>query len=199
MGVPSSLRFVPASQSAIPIDWTRVPKGAKEYLIEYHWHCGYGSLPATIGDLAKMFDGFKFFGYFEHNLIVALMDISEFGLQPISTPGQSVGPRFYMEYGGQLWFLLFEPGTREYVVGYGDIINKFDNHDDEETYQYRDMTEDEEMAQVAEETAMTQAFDVALEQEFPRGMDEWAEFTKKLGGQWTTLLRQMKYTYAAYQ
>ncbi|KAM6499177.1 hypothetical protein JOM56_004685, partial [Amanita muscaria] len=188
MGDPSSLRFVPASQSAIPIDWTRVPEATKKYLIGqygYDWETRNDKpLPETIADLAKLFDETKFFGYFEHNLLVALMDVSEFGLQPISTPGQSVGPRFYMEYIGQLWFLLFKPGTRECVLGYSEIIRNLDNDEDKH---YRDMTEDEEMAQVAEGTAMAQAFDIALEQEVPRGMDEWAEFTKKLGGQWIPL------------
>jgi hypothetical protein len=92
MGDPSSLRFVPASQSAIPIDWTRVPEATKKYLIEqygYDFDKGeYKPLPATIGDLAKMFDKTKFFGYFGSSLLIALMDISEFGLQN-TTPGRS--------------------------------------------------------------------------------------------------------------
>ena len=65
MGDPSSLRLVPDSCASIPIDWTRIPEASKKYLLD-HW--GYyreadKPLPATIGELAKMFDESKFFGY----------------------------------------------------------------------------------------------------------------------------------------
>ncbi|KIL64214.1 hypothetical protein M378DRAFT_63700, partial [Amanita muscaria Koide BX008] len=139
MGDPSSLRFVPASQSATPIDWTRVPEATKKYLIGqygYDWETRNDKpLPATIADLAKLFDETKFFGYFKSSLLVALMDISEFGLQPTpSTLGGSiaqVGPRFYMKYTEQVWFLLFAPGTRECVVGYSDdLVRNYDEDED---------------------------------------------------------------------
>ncbi|KIL54091.1 hypothetical protein M378DRAFT_174444, partial [Amanita muscaria Koide BX008] len=69
-----------------------------------------------------------------------------------------------------------------------------DDDDDEDEEDYRKMAE-ERMAQAAEETAMAQAFDVTLEQEVSRGMGEWVESTKKLGG-WTAtkLESDMEYT-----
>ncbi|KIL64211.1 hypothetical protein M378DRAFT_60717, partial [Amanita muscaria Koide BX008] len=128
MGDPSSLRLVPASESAIPIDWTRVPEATKKYLIEqygYDFEKGENKpLPATIGDLAKLFDECKFFGYLTSGLLTALMDISEFGLKstPQTGPFAQAGPRFYMKYLEQVWFLLFAPGTRECILGYSDNI-----------------------------------------------------------------------------
>ena len=72
-------------------------------------------LPVTIADLAKAFNESKFFGYFDSDLLTTLMEISEFGLKattlsPTSQSIAQVGPHFYMEYLGQVWFLLFEPG-----------------------------------------------------------------------------------------
>ncbi|KAM6499910.1 hypothetical protein JOM56_005418, partial [Amanita muscaria] len=164
MGDPSMLRFVPASSSATPIDWTRIPEATKKFFIV---HYGYDwakkehkPLPATIGDLAKMFDEAKFFGYLGSSLLTVLMDIGEFGLQPTPpTPGQKrpVGPRFYMTFLDRVCFLLFAPGTREGVVGNSDRIWDANDEDDAKDY------DEEKMA--AKETAIAQAFDVKLEHE----------------------------------
>jgi len=86
MGDRSTLRLVPTSSASIPIDWSRVPEKMKKFLLE-RW--GYDQenevespqLPATIGDLAKMFDESKFFGYMGPELCTLLLDISEFGLR----------------------------------------------------------------------------------------------------------------------
>jgi hypothetical protein len=48
-------------------------------------------LPATIGDLAKMFVESKLFGYMRPQLCTFLMDISEFGL---NVQASDVPPRF---------------------------------------------------------------------------------------------------------
>ena len=192
MGDPSSLRFIPASSAATPIDWTRVPEDVKNYLIRYYGYdpatSKYKPLPATIGDLAKMFDETKFFGYFKSDLFTVLMDISEFGLQ--LTPGRRralVGPRFYMKYLDEVWFLLFVPGKREGIVGYSDrIIRNIlpdDDDDDADTVTEDDgYDEDEKIA--AEERAIAQAFDVKLKHEISRGSEKMVDITQKLGG-WT--------------
>ncbi|KAM6499157.1 hypothetical protein JOM56_004665 [Amanita muscaria] len=134
-------------------------------------------LPATIGDLAKMFDETKFFGYFRSSLLTVLMDISEFGLQ--LTPITQVGPRFYMKYTKQVWFLLFAPGTRECIMGYSDDITNDYEEDEDEDAQWEKWA--------AEETAMAQAFDVRLRQEVSRGMGILpVMFTNKMGG-WTAM------------
>ena len=114
MGDPSSLRFVPAPGSTIPINWDRVPEASKKALLD---HYGYDReprttkpLPETVADLAKMFDERKFFGYFVTDILTILLDISEFGLQAATPTGQSivqVGPRFYMTYLEEVWFFLF--------------------------------------------------------------------------------------------
>jgi hypothetical protein len=46
------------------------------------------------------------------------MDINEFGLQP--SPGPA-GPRFYMKYLEQTWYLLFVPGTRDCIVDHNTL------------------------------------------------------------------------------
>jgi hypothetical protein len=198
MGDPSGLRFVPASGSATPIDWTRVPEASKKVLTEqygYDWDTDkFKPLPVTIADLAKMFDETKFFGYFESSILVALMDISELGLKPTpSTLSRSiaqVGPRFYMQYLNQVWFFLFAPGTRECIVGYSDDIirnTKVDDDGDGDTYEKR----------AADETAMAEAFDVTLEQEVSRGMGRLVKFTNKLGG-WTASTVQSNLEFSQY-
>ena len=48
------------------------PEASKKALTE-----SYGYDWETDADLAKMFDGTKFFGHFESNLLTTLMDISE--------------------------------------------------------------------------------------------------------------------------
>jgi hypothetical protein len=139
-----------------------------------------------------------------------------------------------MKYTEQLWFLLFEPGTRECIVGYSDnIIRNYDNVDDDDNDNGDDNgkdngkdtgkdedngndigkeddngddtgkddddddddDDDEETYRKMAEEAMAQAFNVTLEQEVSRGMGEWVESTKKLGG-WTatTLESNMEYT-----
>ena len=130
----------------------------------------------TVADLAKMFDESKFFGYFESNLLTTLMDISEFGLQAATPSGRSiaqVGPRFYMKYLDQVWFLLFAPGKRDCTMGYSDdIIWKTEVDDNHDTYS--------KMA--ADEAAMAQEFDVKLEQAVSQGMGQLVDITKKLCG-----------------
>ena len=57
------------------------PEASKKALTEsygYDWETdAFKPLPVTVADLAKMFDGTKFFGHFESNLLTTLMDISE--------------------------------------------------------------------------------------------------------------------------
>ena len=139
MGDPSDLRFVPSSCATTPIDWSKVPEASKKFLLDgwsEYWepdpesddpdYEGDGGtlktrpLPATIGDLAKMFDESKFFGYMKAELCTLLLDISEFGLaEPrlTATIGLPVGPRFYMKYLSQVWFVLFTPGSRDAITG----------------------------------------------------------------------------------
>jgi len=89
MGNPSSLRLVPASSATVPIDWSKVPEASKEFFLQ-----GWGTdwetekqlpLPATIGELAKMLDESKFFGYMEPQCSTLILDISEFGLTQPNT------------------------------------------------------------------------------------------------------------------
>jgi hypothetical protein len=83
----------------------------------------------TVGDLAAnvLYDS-KFFGYFGYSRCTLLMDISEFGLQTAAGPGMQFGPRFYMKYLEQVWFILFMPGKRDCISGYShDIIERYDN------------------------------------------------------------------------
>ena len=134
MGDPSDLRFVPSSCATIPIDWSKVPEASKQYLLEC-WGTRYPSdsdsessssiktptLPATIEDLAKRFHETRFFGYITPEVCALLLDISEFGLvepHPTKTTGLPVGPRFYMKYLNQTWFVLFVPGSRDGITGY---------------------------------------------------------------------------------
>ncbi|EDR02030.1 uncharacterized protein LACBIDRAFT_332807 [Laccaria bicolor S238N-H82] len=132
MGDPSDLRFVPSSCATTPIDWTKVPEASKKFLLAGWTYYSYesdsegsGSLPATIGDLAKMLDGSKFFGYMTHSISTLLSDISEFGLaEHCSTKsiGLPVGPRFYMKFLDQIGFVLFVPGYRDGIIGYSPDI-----------------------------------------------------------------------------
>ena len=134
MGDPSDLRFVPSSCATIPIDWSKVPEASKQYLLEC-WGTRYPSdsdsessssiktptLPATIEDLAKRFHETRFFGYITPEVCALLLDISELGLvEPhlTKTTGLPVGPRFYMKYLNQIWFVLFVPGSRDGITGY---------------------------------------------------------------------------------
>ena len=134
MGDPSDLRSVPSSCATIPIDWSKVPEASKQYLLEC-WGTRYPSdsdsessssiktptLPATIEDLAKRFHETRFFGYITPEVCALLLDISEFGLvepHPTKNTGLPVGPRFYMKYLNQIWFVLFVPGSRDGITGY---------------------------------------------------------------------------------
>jgi len=189
MGDPSSLRFIPASSSTIPINWTRVPEATKKALLEFY---GYDwknkttkPLPETVADLAKMFDDTKFFGYFRPEVLTILMDISEFGLQAATPTGQSnfqVGPRFYMTYLDEVWFFLFAPGERDCISGHsGRITREIEEEIEEEDYD--DEEEDyDEIKMAADETAIAKEFDVKLEQEISRGMACLVGHTNQLGG-----------------
>jgi hypothetical protein len=176
MGDPSSLRLVPASSASTPIDWTRIPEASKKFLLDgwgYDWENDeQRSLPATVGDLAKMFDESKFFGYMRPDLCTLLMDISEFGLE---VQALGVPPRFYMKYLEQVWFILFLPGKREGISGYSrDVIRKDsdDISDDEE--------EDQRM--IAKETELAQKFDLKLTREFSPAGADLVDVTNKLCG-----------------
>jgi hypothetical protein len=108
----SSLHFIPASGSTIPIDWTHIPEASKKALTEsygYDWETD-DFKPLLLVTSQKCSTSVKFFGYFDSNLLTTLMDISEFGLQAATPTGRSitqVGPCFYMKYLNQVWFLLF--------------------------------------------------------------------------------------------
>jgi hypothetical protein len=64
-----------------PIDWTLVPEASEKILLDgwgYDWDNEVQRpLPATVGDLVKMFDESKFFGYFRSTLLTLLMDITD--------------------------------------------------------------------------------------------------------------------------
>jgi hypothetical protein len=195
MGDPSSLRFIPASGSTTPINWARVPEASKKALLDsygYDWENDMTKpLPETVADLAKMFDETKFFGYFKPDILTALMDISEVGLEAATPTGQSVvqvGPRFYMTYVDQVWFFLFAPGKRDCIVGYSDRIAR-------ETEQDYDDAVFAKMA--ADETAMAKEFDVKLEQEVSRGMARLVRHTEKLGG-WKASTAQSNLEFSQY-
>jgi len=179
MGDPSSLRLVPASSASIPIDWDRVPEASKKFLLR-GWRCEQG-LPATVGDLANVLDDSKFFGYFGPSLCTLLMDISEFGLQAAAGRGTQVGPRFYMKYLEQVWFILFMPGKRDCISGCSsDIIRRdYDEYDDDE---------EEEKRMIAEEVEIAQKFDLKLPREVSKGAVDIVDITKKLGGWESTML-----------
>ncbi|KAF8348818.1 hypothetical protein F5887DRAFT_947668 [Amanita rubescens] len=181
MGDPSSLRFVPAPGSTIPINWARVPEATKKALLKlygYDWENRTTKpLPETVADLAKMFDETKFFGYFRPEVLTILMDISEFGLQAAATPTSlQAGPRFYMTYIGEVWFFLFAPGERDCIVGHSGRITREIEEDDD------DDDDDYETKRAANETAIAKEFDVKLEREVSRGMACLVGHTNKLGG-----------------
>jgi hypothetical protein len=200
MGDPSSLRLVPASSASIPIDWDRVPEASKKFLLR-GWRSDQG-LPATVGDLANTLDDSKFFGYFGSSLCTLLMDISEFGLVG---RGTQVGPRFYMKYLEQVWFILFMPGKRDCISGYShDIIRRYDDEYDDEEEKNDDENnddgedennddeyaryEEEEKRMVAEEVEIAQKFDPKLTKEVSKGAADVVDITKKLGGWESTML-----------
>jgi hypothetical protein len=52
------------------------------------------------------------------------MDISEFGLQAVPGLRIQAGPRFYMRYLEQVWFLLFVTGSRDCISCNSDYFVK---------------------------------------------------------------------------
>jgi hypothetical protein len=176
MGNPSYLRFIPASVLKTPINWTNVPEASKKALTQsyaYNWEKDVPKrLPKTIAGLAKLFNETKFVGYFTSDILIALMDISEFGLKATNPTGQSlaqVGPRFYMTYVDQVWFILFQPGKRDCILGSSDHI----------TSKTKPIDFDQ---QAADEVAIAKEFDPKLVQEVSRGMGRLVKLTGKLGG-----------------
>lgn len=170
MGDPSCLRLVPASYVSIPIDWTHIPEETKKILLEgwgYDWENEVQrSLPATIGELAKMFDESKFFGYMSAKLCTILMDISELGLKDQPS---GVYPRFYMKQLEAVWFILFFPGKRDGITGYSPNIEDDTGMNDEEEQR--------------KETELAQQFDDKLTQETRRVATlHLVNITKKLCG-----------------
>ena len=255
MGDFSYLRYVPPSVADIPIDWSRVPKETKEHMAlwAYDWKKkATRPLPVTIKELADWFDQSKFFGYFDPKLCKVVMDISEFGLK--GKGGFHVGPRFYMKYLEQVWYLLFTPGERDCVMGYSHDIIVSDSEDDEvmkekkvnvpedlpdeankehaedkgqekkdkgnegvkevkqDKEEMNDEADDEEDDEeddediddssyhqrgAAEETQLSQQFDVTLEKEVSRGMAYIVKITHKLGG-WNASTLEESLTLAQY-
>ncbi|KAF8722725.1 hypothetical protein AX14_009633 [Amanita brunnescens Koide BX004] len=126
MGDPSTLRLVPASSASIPIDWSRIPEATKKSLLN-NWGHGWvdaseaqTSLPATVGDLAKMFDK--------------------------SNAGGAWAARFYMKYLEQVWVILFMPGRRNSVLGCSpDVI--WDDSGEESDYERSMIAKEIELAQ----------------------------------------------------
>ena len=183
MGDPSTLRLVPASSASIPIDWSRVPEATKKILLDgwgYDWENKVQrSLPETVGDLAKMFDESKFFGYMTPSLCTLLMDISELGLKDQEASG--VLPRFYMKYLEQVWFILFLPGKRDGVTGYspGAIWHDYSEESDEEEAYRREISKEIELAQ---------QFDFKLTH-VSQGAILAVEFTRKLCGWEASMLK----------
>jgi len=91
------------------------------------------------------------------------------------------GPRFYMTYLEEVWFLLFAPGTRNCISGYSEKVDwKTYDGDDEDEEPIFDDEEDERVK--AEKLAIAQKFDIKLEQEVKRGADIMVEVSKKLAG-----------------
>jgi len=173
MGDPSYLRFVPATSATVPIDWSKIPEASKKFLLS-GWGTDWSapeetirSLPATIDDLAKMFDGSKFFGYMRAKVCTLLLDISEFGLAEIRTDdGRPVGPHFYMKYLSQVWFVIFVPGQRDGMVGYSPEL------------QYLE----EEGEDIARDKQVAEDFDPELCEEVRRWGTLGAEAMKKVAG-----------------
>jgi hypothetical protein len=200
MGDPSDLIYIPASSAAVPIDWTRVPETSKKYLLDhygYNWETDeHRPLPATVGELAKMFDETKFFGYYRPELCTLLMDISEFGLQAPPGPGMDAGPRFYMTYLEEVWYLLFTPGDRECFSGYSEKVNRREyDGDDEDEEPVFDDEEDERLK--AEKLDMAQKFDIKLAREVKRGAGIMVHVSHKLAG-WNSTTMESDLQFSQY-
>jgi hypothetical protein len=207
MGDLSYLRFVPSSCATTPIDWTKVPEASKKFLLEgwgkyfeedpdyddededYEgdgWTVKIRPLPATIEDLAKMFEDSKFFGYMTSELCTLLDDISEFGLAEPRVPssntpvGLPVGPRFYMKYIYKVWVVLFTPGSRDGVTCYSPRIP-----DTKDVF---------EEAGIARDRAVAEEYDAKLCEEVSRlGTLEVIACQKLAGWEGSTLKSNMEY------
>ncbi|KAF8800398.1 hypothetical protein BYT27DRAFT_7200306 [Phlegmacium glaucopus] len=200
MGDPSKLRFVPKSSAAVPIDWSKIPEKSKQYFIKY-WTFDWETktkrpLPETIGDLANFFNGGKFFGYMTPELCQLLLDISEFGLKEEKSDGHRspVGPRFYMKYLSEVWFVLFTPGEKGGVCGYSDKL-PFPDFEDEEEGEDEDHDEDQDRDEEEDEgegreaiveaktdRELAEIFDEKLVDEFSRWGIIRALASKRLAG-----------------
>ena len=184
MGNFSYLRFVPASIANIPIDWTRVPEASKEEILRwaYDWKNKVNRpLPTTVADLANYFDKSKFFGYLGPELCTLLMDISEFGLK--AAPGQfkRAGPRFYMKYLDQVWFLLFTPGERDCIVGNSeDIIRREDEADMEDKETEESEEDKDQKDKENEENAKDKDDNEEEEEEDEEDEDDVEDYEEKI-------------------
>jgi len=182
MGDPSDLRFVPSSCATTPIDWTKVPEASKNFLLERYGHYfeedsdsdseggtfKIHPLPPTIEDLARMFNETKFFGYMTPEHCTLLLDISEFGLAKPRPNRMIIGPRFYMKYLEQIWFILFVPGYRDGITGHSPKIP---------------YTEDSfEDTGIARDKALAEDYDVKLCEEVSRVGTLGAVACQKLAG-----------------
>jgi hypothetical protein len=197
----SDLLYVPTSAAAVSIDWTRVPEASKKYFLDVGWAYDWETnmhrpLPATVGELAKMFDQKKFFAYYQPELCTLLMDISEFGLQVAPGTGMEAGPRFYMTFLNEVWYLLFMPGIRDCISGYSEkVVRRTYDGDDEDEEPIFDDAEDERVE--AEKMAMAQKFDIKLEHEVKRGADIIVPVSHKLAG-WDATMMQSDLEYSKY-
>ena len=125
-------RFVPTSSATLPIDWTKIPDASKEYFLHYFCHDWLAGIqkpfPATLGDLAKVFDECKFFGYMGSdfiNLLLGLKIVARAALWLSDYPG------FYMKYVSSVWFIIFTLGVRDSISGHSPILPWRDDYDDE--------------------------------------------------------------------
>ncbi|EDR13858.1 uncharacterized protein LACBIDRAFT_321476 [Laccaria bicolor S238N-H82] len=117
------------------------------------------SKPPISRDHAKMFDESKFFGYMTPELCTLLLDISEYGLakpHPTET-GIPVGPRFYMKYLSEVWFVLFVSGCRDGITGYSPEIPDIEDLDEDE-----DAYGEQEAEGIAREKVLAEDYDVKL-------------------------------------
>jgi len=187
MGNPSFLCFVPSSSATTPIDWSKVPEASKKFLLD-GWGTDWSDpdttkkrpLPATIDDLAKMLHESKFFGYMGPELCTLLLDISEFGLaklRPAQTSGLTVGPRFYMKYMSQVWFVLFQPRERDGIIGYSPNLQVMEDED----------------AEITRDKALAEDFDLRLYEEVRRmGLVGAAALKRVAGWEACTLASNLK-------
>ena len=201
MGDPNYFRLVPASCATVPIDWSKVPEASKQFLLE-SWGLDWETnqkrpLPVSIEDFVKMVDETRFFGYMGTQLCTLLLDISEFGLE--ASLSTEIGPRFYMRYLDEIWFILFMPGERDTVIGYSPEVVSFDEElkkewekyegkgegegkwkgedEDEDEFSRRSREDDEDDKRSREkEKALAEAYDLKLCREF----NPWTSYVEAL-------------------